>query len=137
MGLALRKWMRAIFLVVDVLAAAMTDLQSGMVLVAVIALFAVPALLVGRRAGCHTVCWIAPFMMGGRWVSRRFSLPALRMKAESPSCTKCGTCNAACPMSIAVKDMVPAGTIDNGDCILCGSCADACPRGVISYSVRP
>ena len=37
----------------------------------VIGLFVVLSLTVGRRAGCHTICWMAPFMILGRKAAQR------------------------------------------------------------------
>ena len=48
----------------------------------VIFLFTVLSLTVGRRAGCHTVCWMAPFMIIGRKISNWLHLPALRLLAD-------------------------------------------------------
>jgi polyferredoxin len=38
----------------------------------VIALIFLPAVFIGRRGFCHTICWMAPFMMIGRWHPVRF-----------------------------------------------------------------
>jgi ferredoxin-type protein NapH len=45
----------------------------------VIALFIGLAIAFGRRAGCHTICWMAPFMMIGRWLRNRFGWASLRL----------------------------------------------------------
>jgi ferredoxin-type protein NapH len=99
--------------------------------VSVTALFAVLALSVGRRAACHTICWMAPFMILGRKVRNLFAWPSLRLSARAGSCRGCGACTKHCPMSIDVQAMVKAGDIENPDCILCASCADACPQETI------
>jgi len=49
------------------------DLPSLIAYVAVVALFLVLSLTVGRRAGCHTICWMAPFMVIGRKIRNTFS----------------------------------------------------------------
>jgi hypothetical protein len=36
--------------------------------------------------GCHTICWMAPFMIIGRWIRNRFAWPSLRLVANSASC---------------------------------------------------
>jgi ferredoxin-type protein NapH len=100
-------------------------------LISVAGLFAVLALVAGRRAGCHTICWMAPFMILGRKVRNLLSWPSLRLLSRDGSCSDCGTCTMHCPMSIDVHAMVQAGRMENPDCILCASCADACPKDTI------
>ncbi len=95
---------------------------------AVVLLFFGLALAVGRRGGCHTVCWMAPFMILGREARNRLGAwPSLRLVADSPRCTKCGTCTGVCPMSVDVQSLVASGHMEASECSLCGSCADNCP----------
>ena len=104
----------------------------------VVFLFLALALLVGRRGGCQTVCWMAPFMVAGRWLRNRLGAwPSLRLTADESRCTRCGTCTANCPMSIDVTERVQSGSMEHVECVLCGVCADACPQDVIRYTVRP
>lgn len=110
------------------------DPYSYITYYAVVALFAVPAVVVGRRAACHAICWMAPFMILGRWIRNRFAWPALRLQADRARCTECGTCTANCPMSLPVHTMVREGTMEARECILCGSCVDGCPAGAIHYT---
>ena len=100
----------------------------------VIALFVGLAAFAGRRAGCHTICWMAPFMMIGRWIRNRFGWHALRLKAEPILCADCKKCTGNCPMSIDVNAMVQAGKMENAECILCGTCVDNCAKQAIRYS---
>ena len=100
----------------------------------VIVLFTGLAGLVGKRAGCHTVCWMAPFMIIGRWIRNRFHWPALRLQARSADCTGCGLCDQSCPMSLEVSQMVQVNRMEDQECILCGSCVDGCSRDVIRYA---
>lgn len=97
----------------------------------IIALFLGLALVFGRRAGCHTICWMAPFMIVGRKVRNLFRWPALRLQASSSACIDCGRCTRECPMSLDVNEMVHAETMENSECILCGNCVDTCPKDVI------
>ena len=106
------------------------DMPGLITLVSVAGLFAVLALTVGRRAGCHAICWMAPFMILGRKIRNMFEWPSLRLSAETGACTGCGTCTRGCPMSIDVQGMVK-GSMENTDCILCASCADGCPQKTI------
>ncbi len=100
----------------------------------VVLLFVGLAAFVGRRAGCHTVCWMAPFMMVGRWLRNRLGWASLRLVSTPSSCTSCKQCNQHCPMSLDVNAMVQRGDMENAECILCGTCVDQCARNVIHFS---
>jgi pimeloyl-ACP methyl ester carboxylesterase/NAD-dependent dihydropyrimidine dehydrogenase PreA subunit len=108
-----------------------TNAHALVIYLIVVALFAVLALVVGRRAGCHTVCWMAPFMTLGRFVGDRLGLFGLRLRADAAACTGCGSCTQACSMSLPVAHMVAAENMEHTDCILCGVCVDACRRGCL------
>ena len=100
----------------------------------VLAAIMVPALAVGRRTMCHSICWMAPFMILGRKLRNLLRWPALRLKAETADCAACGTCNRNCVMSLDVQSMVEQARMEHAECILCGRCVDSCPQGVIRYS---
>jgi len=100
----------------------------------VIGIFLILALTVGKRAGCHYICWMAPFMIIGRKIRNIFKLPALHLTADSEKCISCMVCTQNCPMSLNVHDMVQKASMENAECILCGTCVDGCPKDVISYS---
>lgn len=100
----------------------------------VIALIFGLAVFVGRRGFCHTACWMAPFMIIGRWLRNRFPWPALRLQADGNACTNCNICTRNCPMSLDVNDMVKAQKMENSECVLCGMCIDNCPTKAIRYS---
>ena len=89
---------------------------------------------VGKRGFCHYICWISPFMIGGRKFRNLFKWPSLRLKAEKDKCIDCKTCTKNCPMSLDVNGMVKSGKMENSECILCGTCIDNCKEGVIKYS---
>lgn len=80
------------------------------------------------------ICWMAPFMMIGRWIRNRFAWPSLRLKANAATCTNCKQCTNSCPMSLDVNAMVQAEAMENSECILCGTCVDNCPTDTIRYS---
>ncbi len=101
---------------------------------AVLLLIAGLALLVGKRAACHTVCWMAPFMVLGSSLGKLMRLPQLGMKATAGSCVGCGACVEACPMGLEVSSLIRGGRVDHYDCILCGACADICPKSTLRYS---
>jgi len=100
----------------------------------VILLMALPSLLWGKRAACHTYCWMAPFMVIGRKIRNVIAWPALRLKADSEKCSACDRCTRGCPMSLSVRQMVEAGNMEHSECILCASCIDNCNYDVIRYS---
>jgi polyferredoxin len=103
----------------------------------VLATFVVLALVVGRRAGCHTICWMAPFLILGRNVRNAAGWPALRLVADPERCTQCTTCATHCPMSLDVHTMVQAGRMEDPNCILCGSCVDGCHKHAIRFVIAP
>jgi ferredoxin-type protein NapH len=111
------------------------DLPGIIAYVSVVSVFFLLALAIGKRAGCHTICWMAPFMMIGRSIRNFFGWPALRLVASDQSCAGCGKCARECPMSIDVMRRVKESRLETRDCILCGSCVDACPHQVIRYSI--
>lgn len=100
----------------------------------VVGVFLLLALLVGRRAGCHTICWMAPFMILGRRLRNLLPWPALRLRAAPDKCRDCLKCTAGCPMSLDVHTMVERGRMEHDECILCGACVDNCSQSAIRYS---
>lgn len=113
-----------------------TNPQSYIIYYAVILLIIVLAFTAGRRSFCHTVCWMAPFMIIGRKISNLIRLPSVRLKADASKCTSCRQCTNKCPMSLPVDEMVKRPTMENPECILCGECADTCPKKVIRYTFK-
>jgi ferredoxin len=102
----------------------------------VIAVFLALPMLLGRRAGCHSIYWMAPFMIVGQRIGSLLRLPGLHLAAASDACVECGRCSRECPMSLAVQDMVKRGDLAEDECVLCGSCVDNCPKSVIRYRFR-
>lgn len=101
---------------------------------AFVGLMVVLSLTAGKRAFCHYICWMAPFMIIGSKTRDLFRWPALRLNARAEACRKCGQCTKACPMSLDVQEMVQKGRMASSDCILCGECVDACPSRAIRFS---
>ena len=97
----------------------------------VVGIFLILALIFGRRAGCHTICWMAPFMVIGTWIQQKFNGPALHLQPTPAACSDCKSCNRHCPMSLDVNSMVRSGNMRNSECILCGECADGCSKEAI------
>jgi Pyruvate/2-oxoacid:ferredoxin oxidoreductase delta subunit len=106
-----------------------------MIYAIIIALFLGLALALGRRGGCRTVCWMAPFMIIGRWVRNRGHWPALRLAAAPDKCTQCMTCTRECPTSLEVHKMVKRAAMEDAECILCGTCVDGCPQKAIRHTL--
>lgn len=102
-----------------------------------IALFTGLAVVIGRRAGCHTICWMAPFMILGCWIRNRFDWSSLRLVADASACSNCELCTKNCPMSLDVDGMIQVEKMENPACILCGTCVDNCPKKVIHFSFSP
>jgi polyferredoxin len=100
----------------------------------VVLIFVGIAAFAGRRAGCHTICWMAPFMIIGRWIRNRFGWASLRLVADASACSGCKLCTKGCPMSLDVNSMVRIEQMEHSECILCGTCVDNCPKKAIRYS---
>lgn len=111
-----------------------SDTYSAVIFMAIAGLIAGLALVAGKRASCHTICWMAPFMIIGRKIRNAANLPSLQLRADKEKCVNCKACNQKCPMSLNVNSMVQQNSMENSECILCGSCVDNCPKSVIKYS---
>ncbi len=99
---------------------------------AVVATFLTFSLVAGRRAACHTICWMAPFMIFGKKFGQLLRLPQLKMKSSPEKCVNCHACDKACPMSLPVTELVHAkNDITHTECVTCGECAAACRRKAI------
>jgi polyferredoxin len=108
--------------------------QGYIIYYAVIGIFLLLSVTLGRRAGCHTICWMAPFMILGRKLRNTVNWPALRLEAETERCINCKKCTQNCPMSLDVNGMVQQGAMEQSECVLCGTCVDVCPKDVIHCS---
>lgn len=114
-----------------------SDISSLLAFLMVLLVFFFTSLVFGRRAACHTLCWIAPFMVLGNKLGRILHVPSLVIKASAETaCVSCGRCDEACPMSLEVSSMIKKGCIDSVDCILCGQCVDVCGRHIPVHSWR-
>ena len=100
----------------------------------VIVVFLGLSVILGRRAGCHTICWMAPFMILGRKIRNLFRWPSLRLKVDADACIDCERCTRECLVSLDVHGMLRSDSLENSECILCGSCVDICPKDVIQYT---
>lgn len=91
------------------------------------------SLAFGKRAFCHMICWMAPFMVVGNTIKRVLKIPSLHLGSDSAACISCNRCTKNCSMSLDVKEMVLSGSMEHKDCILCGECIDTCPNKAIQY----
>ena len=80
-----------------------TSIYNYVMYYGVMLLLVLPALIHGRRATCHYICWMAPFMVIGSTIGRLLHIPQLHIEAEGDECVGCGQCNKACPMGLDVK----------------------------------
>lgn len=92
-------------------------------------------LLTGKRGMCHSLCWMAPFMVIGEKLADFLHIPRFRLKAEPDNCVSCGICSRNCPMGLNIAEMVKSGNTDSTECINCLECVDGCPKKAISYEI--
>jgi polyferredoxin len=110
-----------------------SNLSSAIMFMAIAGAIVGFALVAGKRAVCHSICWMAPFMVIGVKIKSAIGYPSLHLEADRNRCLKCRMCNSKCPMSLDVAEMVQNENMTNTECILCGSCVDGCPKKVIKY----
>ena len=113
-----------------------TGIMSYVIYYGILLLILVPSLLGGNRTFCHSLCWMAPFMVAGRAAGRLVHLPSLHIAADSGRCNGCRSCTRACPMSIDVAGNVGGGSVGSSECILCGACVDSCPQSTLRYRMK-
>lgn len=87
-----------------------------------------PWLLAANRAMCHSICWMAPFMIIGERIGFALHVPQLHVEVSPDVCNGCGRCEKACPMSLPVSTLLAKGSIEHPECIQCGVCCDVCRK---------
>lgn len=103
----------------------------------VLGVIVISSLLLGRRGFCHTLCWMAPFLILGRKLANIFRVRSLRLSANANPCSGCGKCDTACPMSLPVRAMVESNKLEHTDCTLCDICVNTCPNKKLMIGFRP
>lgn len=111
------------------------NIGAWIVYFGVVLLILLLALLGRKRSFCHSVCWMAPFMLPGNWVRSKWKIPGLRLQAIPKNCVQCGICDKHCPMSLGVQAMVQKAEMWNPECILCGECVTHCPKDAVKFSL--
>jgi polyferredoxin len=111
-----------------------SDMYSLMMFLIIVFLIVLISLIFGRRGFCHSICWMAPFMILGRKIRNLGKWPSVRLISRDVNCIDCMVCSKNCPMSIDVNHLVHSSSMEHGECILCGTCVDVCPNNVINYS---
>ena len=92
-----------------------SSIYSFIIYYGIVILFLIPAIFHGKRANCHYICWMAPFMIMGYKAGRILHLSQLKIKTKGENCIGCGACNKSCPMSLDVKNFVNReGKLKNG-----------------------
>lgn len=111
-----------------------TEVYNYVIYYGVLFILVLPALLSGRRASCHYICWMAPFMVIGSTIGRFLHFPQLHIEMDNSRCISCKRCNKVCPMGMDVASMVHEGKHANcTECIQCGACVDECPNKAVRY----
>lgn len=113
-----------------------SSIQIYIIYYGIVCLIFAPSVLFGKRAFCHYLCWIAPFMVLGTKLRKLLHLPGIHIRtSKKDNCISCGKCNKICPMGIDVMSETKYGIIGNLECIQCGACVDSCPKNVLSYGM--
>lgn len=99
--------------------------------VVLIVLF-LPSLIHGKRATCHYLCWMAPFMVIGSSFGKTLHVPQLHIELENKKCISCKKCNKICPMGLNVDEMMKKDSYHT-ECIQCGACVDICRKNALKY----
>lgn len=99
-----------------------------------VGLIVLMALTLGKRAFCHYVCWMAPFMVIGSKIKSILPIPSLQIRPVVDKCRGCKSCDRKCPMSLPVSTMVQQDSMENSECILCGQCVDTCTKEALQFS---
>jgi len=77
-------------------------------------------------------CYYCPLGTVLGWVGTAVGQKIVTTRAK---CIGCGKCDAACPLSIRIKDRALKGeAVVDSRCVGCGHCIDVCPAQTLGYS---
>lgn len=113
-----------------------SNIYAYIIYYGVVGLIAIPSILGGKRTFCHSICWMAPFMVIGSSIGRVLRIPQIHISSQSSQCIHCRQCDKACPMALPVEKLAQNPEITLTECIQCGACVDSCPRKVLRYSMK-
>jgi len=89
-------------------------------------------LLVLRHGWCGHLCPLGAFYaLVGR-------LAPVRVRFDTPTCTRCGECAKVCPepQVLNLRSASAKGMIASGECTNCGRCITVCPESTLSFGLR-
>ena len=104
---------------------------------AIVFILAASVFIGGKRAGCHYICWMAPFMIIGTIIKNYFKWPSYHLEVEPDKCEGCKQCVSRCQFS-AIR-FIPSQNriiIDYNKCFGCGNCRDACKFDALNLIPR-
>lgn len=111
------------------------DMQYIIIYAIVMTVIYLFTFLTGKRGMCHSLCWMAPFMVIGEKLADLLHIPRFRLKAKPDDCVSCGKCSRNCPVGLSISDMVKSGNMDSVECINCLECVDGCPKKAIGFGI--
>ena len=77
-------------------------------------------------------CYFCPLGTVLGWVGTAVGQKIVTTRGK---CIGCGKCDAACPLSIRIKDRALKGeAVIDSRCVGCGHCIDVCPAQTLGYS---
>ncbi len=103
---------------------------------AVLIVFVANSLLIGKRASCHYICWMAPFMILGRALGNAINAPRLQLSVDADACVSCRHCSASCPMGIDVHQLIQTNRMEHPECIFCHECVSQCPEHALAIQFQ-
>ena len=83
------------------------EIYNYIIYYGVIFLLLIPAMIHGRRAACHYICWMAPFMIIGSKVGQFLHIPQLHIEADKSKCISCKKGSITKLVGFRVPDIVP------------------------------